>query len=125
MATEALKSMKFKTTPRKSPVSSIRYSWRGARVYLEGEYATIQAVDYRVIASFRIPDHFKKYLDWDVKCTFLKYETRSKKFFLNVVLEDNNTHETNEQGVLGIDRCLRNLAVCSNNTFYNSNEING
>jgi putative transposase len=123
MATEALKSTKFKKVPRKSPVSSIRYSWRGARVYLEGEYATIQAVDYRIIASFRIPDHFKKYLDWEVRCTFLRYETGSKNFFLNVVLEDNNARETNEEGVLGIDRGLRNPAVCSNNTFYNSNEI--
>jgi IS605 OrfB family transposase len=123
MATEALKSMKFKTTPRKSPVSSIRYPWRSARVYLEGEYATIQAVDYRVLASFRIPDHFKKYLDWAVRCTYLKYETGSKNFFLHVVLEDHNMHETNEEGVLGIDRGLRNPAVCSNNTFYNSNEI--
>jgi putative transposase len=123
MATEALKSIKFKTMPRKSAESSIRYSGRGARVYLEGEYVTLQAVDYRVMASFRIPDHFNKYLDWEVKCAFLKYETGSKNFFLNVVLEDNDTHETNEEGVLGIDRGLRNSAVCSNNTFYNSNEI--
>lgn len=123
MATEALKSINFKTTPRKSPVSSIRYSWRSARVYLEGGYATIQAVDYRIIASFSIPDHFKKYLDWQVRCTFLKYDKGSKNFFLNVVLQDNKALDTNEEGVLGIDRGLRNPAVCSNNTFYNSNEI--
>ncbi len=30
MATEALKMTKFKTLPKKSPISCIRYTWRGA-----------------------------------------------------------------------------------------------
>ena len=123
MATEALKSIKFKTTPKKSPMSSIRYSWRGANVYLESGYATIQAVEHRILATFSVPKHFTRYLCWKVKGAFLKFEAKTKSFILNVVLEKDNIPETNERGVLGIDRGLRNLAVCSNNKFFNSNEM--
>jgi putative transposase len=40
-----------------------------------------------------------------------------------VVLENNQQPKCAETGVLGIDLGLRNLAVCSNNRFFNSKEI--
>jgi IS605 OrfB family transposase len=123
MATEALKSTKFKIMPKKSPLSSIRYSWRGASVYLRSGYTTIQAVKYRILATFTIPQHFSKYLDWKVKCSYLRFEERTKFFYLHVVIESKDILVTDDVGVLGIDRGLRNHAVCSNNKFYNSNEF--
>ncbi len=123
MATEALKSTKFKVIPKKSVTSSIRYSWRGASVYLGSGYATIQALDHRVMASFTVPEHFTKYEDWRIKCSYLRFDEGTKNFYLNVVVESQNVQETDEVGVLGIDGGLRNQAVCSNNKFFNSNEF--
>ncbi len=40
-----------------------------------------------------------------------------------VVLEKAEPPETDERDVLGIDRGLRNPAVCSNNVFFNSKEL--
>ena len=123
MATESLIMTKFKTLPKKSLISCIRYSWRGASIYLESGYATIQALNSRVIATFSVPKHFNKYLGWKVACSYLKFEKSSKKFLLQVVMENTEILETEEQGVLCIDRGLRNPAVCSNNTFYNSKDL--
>ena len=123
MATEALKSTKFEVLPKKSPMSSIRYPWRGASVYLDSGYASIQAFEFRLLATFKVPKHFAKYLDWQVRCTYLRFEKKTKNFYLHVVLENNEIPEAAEQGVLGIDRGLRNLAVCSNNKFFNSSEV--
>jgi putative transposase len=122
MATEALKSINFRTLPKKSQTSAIRYSSKGASVYLESGYATIQAAGNRILATFCLPNHFKKYTDWKIKCSFLKYDVKMDRFQLNVVLENLLIPECKEEGVLGIDRGLRNLAVCSNNIFYHSNE---
>jgi putative transposase len=123
MATEALKSTKFKVMPKKSPTSSIRYSWRAASVNLESGYATIQVLACRVIATFKVPDHFVKYADWEVRCSYLRYDKGTKSFYLNVAVENQDAQESDNVGVLGIDRGLRNLAVCSNNKFFNSNEF--
>ena len=123
MATEALNGTKFKVMPKKSPTSSVRYTWRAATVYLESGYATIQVLNSRVVATFSIPKHFHKYIEGKIICSFLKFEKRSKRFLLMVLMEMPEPPETDEQDVLGIDRGLRNPAVCSNNTFYNSREL--
>jgi putative transposase len=123
MATDALKGTKFKVMPRKSPTSCVRYTWRAASVYLESGYAMIQTMDCRVVATFKVPDHFAKYADWKVKCSYLRFDKGTKSFYLNVAVENQDVQESEEIGVLGIDRGLRNLAVCSNNKFFNSSEF--
>jgi putative transposase len=123
MATESLKGTEFKVMPRKSPTSCVRYTWRAASVNLESGYATIQAMDCRVIATFKVPDHFAKYADWKVKCSYLRFDKGTRSFYLNVAVENQNIRESDDIEVLGIDRGLRNLAVCSNNKFFNSNEF--
>ena len=60
MATESLKVTRFKIMPKKSPISCIRYTWRGASVYLESGYATIQALNCRVIATFKPSQAFRQ-----------------------------------------------------------------
>jgi putative transposase len=123
MATEALKSTKFKVMPKKSPTSCVRYTWRAASVNLESGFATIQAMECRVVATFKVPDHFAKYADWKVRCSYLRFDKGTRNFYLNVAVENLNIQESVDIGVLGIDRGLRNLAVCSNNKFFNSSEF--
>ena len=81
MATEAPKRINFNTTPKKFPMSSIRYSYRGANVYLESGYATIQAVEHRILATFSVPKHFTKYFCWKVKGAFIKFEAKQTTSF--------------------------------------------
>jgi predicted transposase len=76
MATEALKSINFKTIPHKSPISAIRYNSRAANVYLENRYVTIQCIKHRTLATFKIPVHFNKYLNWRIACSYLKYDKK-------------------------------------------------
>ncbi len=75
------------------------------------------------MATFKVPDHFAKYADWKVKCSYLRFDKGTRSFYLNVAVENQNIRKSDEIEVLGIDRGLRNLAVCSNNKFFNSNEF--
>jgi IS605 OrfB family transposase len=123
MATEALVGCQFESIPRKGERTSIRYPWKGAKVNLRSGCAMLLTIGFRVMAEFKTPTCFDKYLDWKVKCSYLYYEHTSHNFFLNVALENDEVPEVVNGDVLGIDRGLKNLAVCSNNAFFNSKEL--
>lgn len=65
-----------------------------------------------------------KYAGWCCKISVLSWDRVKRRFFLSVVVEDRSVIEPVKGETLGIDRGLRNVAVCSNNQFFNSSEIN-
>lgn len=122
VACEALKGVKLKTLPFAKPFSSIRYNQRVITYYLKHGKVSIATINGRVKATFNIPEYYKEYVTWDVRSSTLKYDIRKDTFFLNIVIRK-TTPITSGDAVLGIDRGIVNIAVCSNNVFFNGKQI--
>jgi transposase len=85
--------------------------------------ATIASTEGRIKATFFVPSHYRDYLSWTIKSSTISYDRRNEVFYLHVSLEHNDPEKVEDLKVLGIDRGIVNLAVCSDNTFFNSKKI--
>jgi putative transposase len=122
-ACEALKAVKAEILPERKPLSAMRYNQRVITVNLEHGAATIATMKGRIKASFLVPAHCRGYLDWIIKSSTISYNRRSREFYLHVSLEQSNPEEVTNLEVLGIDRGIVNIAVCSDNQFFNSKKV--
>jgi IS605 OrfB family transposase len=128
-ACEALKGVKCKTLPKRKPFSAMRYNQRVIHVYLpdrggdsitEG-YITLATTAGRVKATYCVPEHYGQYLTWMVKGSTISH--RDGMFYLHVSMETGNPALLSEVRMLGIDRGIVNIAVSSDNKFYNSKVV--
>jgi putative transposase len=122
-ACEALKALKCDTLPNRKPLSAMRYNHRVARVNLLHGFATFATVNGRVKATFNVPDNYGSYLGWNIRISTVSYRGSSKEFYLHVSIETATPAVVNDINVLGIDRGIKNIAVCSDNTFFNSKAV--
>ncbi len=122
-ACEALKATKCKTLPERKPLAAMRYNQRVITVNLVHGIATIASTKGRIKAAFFIPRNYRDYLTWKIKSSTISYDRRTETFYLHVSLEHNDPDPTTDLKVLGIDRGIVNIAVCSDNTFYNSKKV--
>lgn len=122
-ACEALKAVKCETLPERKPLSAMRYNQRVITVNIVHGIATIASINGRIKATFFVPLHCRDYLSWTIKSSTVSYDRRNKIFYLHVSLEHNDPEKIANLEVLGIDRGIVNIAVCSDNTFYNSKKI--
>jgi IS605 OrfB family transposase len=120
MACEALRAVKLKKLPEFGLYGAIRYNRRVLTVKLTRGTASIAIINGRVKASFFLPEYYRQYLDWEIKSSTLSY--RKGTFFLHVTVEKEAPPRI-EGEVLGIDRGIVNIAVLSNNIFFNSRAI--
>jgi IS605 OrfB family transposase len=127
-ACEALRGVKrngYACQPKRNPHTALRYNKCVASVYLDSGYVTLATVSGRVKVTFIVPDYFHKYDGWKVRSSNLVYDRGSKVFYLCITLETDKVPDTTvEKGVLGIDRGINNVAVTSDNRFFNSKAIN-
>lgn len=121
-ACEALKGVKLKHLPNAKPYSSIRYNQRVITYYLRYGKVSIATINGRIKATFNIPEYYRDYIGWDVRSSTLKYDVRKDTFFLHVIFRTESPKPSGDK-VLGIDRGIVNIAVCSNNTFFNGKQI--
>lgn len=124
-AYEALKGCKMKRVPQRRKHAAVRYTWTEAKVWFESGKVSISSIDGRVHATFVQCEWSKAYSDWTVKASMLIYDKEAKTFYLGVIVEKKSVSEPQPGEVLGIDRGLNNLAVCSNNMFFDPAKING
>lgn len=122
VACEALKGVKLKHLPKAKPYSSIRYNQRVITYYLRYGKVSIATINGRIKATFNIPEYYRDYIDWDVRSSTLKYDVRKDTFFLHVIFRTESPKPSGDK-VLGIDRGIVNIAVCSNNVFFNGKQI--
>lgn len=123
-ACEALKQCKMRMNPKRKPHAAVRFPWRMAKVYFESGTVSIFSVDGRIHAPIKLYEYLKKYEDWKCKISVLIWDRINRRFFLSVVVEDRTVIKPVKGETLGIDRGLKNVAVCSNNEFFNSSKIN-
>jgi IS605 OrfB family transposase len=119
-ACEALKAVKCEALPERKPLAAMRYNRRVATVNLLHGIVTLATVEGRVKATFGIPQHYRQYLGWTIRSSTLSYRG---DFYLHVSVEAGAPASVSDVRVLGIDRGIRNIAVCSDNTFFNGKAI--
>ncbi|WP_067047733.1 RNA-guided endonuclease TnpB family protein [Methanofollis ethanolicus] len=122
-ACEALKATRCKTIPERKPLAAMRYNQRVITVNLVHGLATIASVRGRIKATVPISGYHRNYLSWTVTSSTLSYDRRKKVFYLHISMEHLNVEPVQRVEVLGIDRGIVNVAVCSDNTFFNSRQV--
>ena len=122
-ACEALKAVKCKTLPQRKSFSAMRYNQRVITVNIVHGIATIASTNGRIKATFYTPSHYREYLSWIIKSSTISYDRRRKVFYLHISLEHSDPAKVANLEVLGIDRGIVNIAVCSDNRFFNSKKI--
>jgi len=122
VACEALKGVKLKRLPSSHPHSAIRYNKRVIRIVFEHGFATVASIHGRVDISFNIPEYYKQYIGWKIRSSALNYNHLQDVFYLHVTLRVESPKPVGNT-VLGIDRGIVNVAVCSNNVFFNTSSI--
>lgn len=120
VACEALRALKRAKLPEFRPNVAIRYNKRVLNLKLGQGRASIATVNGRVKATFNYPEYYEQYLEWDIKSSTLS--NRGGTFYLHVTVEKEGP-EPVEGDLLGIDRGIVNIAVLSNNVFFNSKVV--
>jgi putative transposase len=123
VACENLKRLKNRMVPNRKKYSAMRFNKNVIRFCLNHNIVSISTVRGRIKTGLEIPECFNKYLDWRILSSIIKYEKSRKRFFVGIVIEKRTPEPILEGEVIGIDRGLVNLAVCSNNIFFNSSQI--
>jgi IS605 OrfB family transposase len=121
VACEALKRTKLKKKIRVGEYSSLRLDKRNLRVNLEHKLISISSIEGRKKLTFNTNPIIEKYSDWSPVAGTLSY--RKGNLFLNLVVEKVNPQSISGGNVLGIDRGINNILVCSNNQFFNSKHL--
>ncbi len=122
VACEALKELELEKCPVSKPFSAIRYNKRVHRINLIKQSVSLSSIKGRVIATFSIPEYYRQYLEWEFKTSTLRYNRQQNTFYLHVVIHKLSPEPVGDK-VLGIDRGIVNIAVTSNNKFFNSKPI--
>jgi len=122
-ACEALKAVRCKATPVRKPLAALRYNQRVIRVNMIHGIATIASINGRIKATFPVPETYWQYLGWILRSSILSYNWRKRRFYLHVQIERADPEPIQNLRVLGIDRGIVNVAVCSDNTFFNSKRV--
>lgn len=123
VACECLKAVKCQFKPLRKEYSAMRYNSRVINVFLTSGYSTIATSDGRIKATFSIPEYYRPYLTWKIKSSTLLLRKNHSTFYLHCQLETDTPEQVPEQTVLGVDRGIVNIAVCSDNTFFNSRAV--
>ena len=103
VACEALKGVKLKTLPVARPFSSIRYNQRVITYYLKYGKVSLATINGRIKATFQIPEYYQEYVNWEVRSSTLKYDSRKDIFFLHVTFRKESPEFSGTE-VPGIDR---------------------
>jgi predicted transposase len=72
-ACEALKALKCETLPKRKPLAAMRLNHNVVRINLLHGLASLSATVGRVKAAFNTPEHYRQYLDWNIRGSTLSY----------------------------------------------------
>lgn len=117
-ASDMLKCDKYKHKIVKKELSSIRYDKRTMKVFLGSGYCSLSTIFGRLTYHFTLPEYYHRYIDWKIKNGQLL--VKGNDCYLHIQVEIDTPEPTHNDNRLGIDMGINNIAVCSDNSFYNS-----
>jgi len=122
-ACESLKNIKCQIKPVRNKYSAMRYNSSVIKIYLESGYATLSTSYGRIGVVFNVPKYYYRYLTWKVKSSEISFRKDTNIFYLHCQVESRTPELVKNIDVLGIDRGIINIAVCSDNKFFNSRVV--
>ena len=125
MASDMLKREKFRhKKPLKRKFSGVRYNQRTFTPFLESGIISISTIRGRKKYQLVIPKYFHPYLnEGRITSLSLYYNQERKKIIAYLTVELSDIPVKQPSSFLGVDRGIKRIAVCSNNTFYPTNHI--
>ena len=125
MACAMLKREKFKhNKPIKKEFSGILYNQRTFTPFLESKEISISTLNGRKRYELSVPSYFQKYMSntaYKIVSMIVRIRNNRIVAYLHLELEDIPIQTV--ESFLGVDRGIKRVAVCSDNTFYNTNHI--
>ncbi len=126
MASDMLKREKFKhKRPLKRLFSGVRYNQRTFTPFLESGKISISTLTGRKKYSLIVSKYFQRYLEGRITSLTLYFNKRRKKIIAHLTMEISDVPVEEPSSFLGVDRGIKRIAVCSNNSFYSTNHILG
>ena len=125
VASEQLKRNKLRKS-NFNRYTSLRMDKRNLRINLEHKTISISSINGRIKIKFNQHKQLEKFSDWKPVAGTLSF--KNNKLFLNIIVEK-ETQKLNlgsintEKDIIGIDRGINNILVCSNNQFFNSKNL--
>lgn len=120
-ASDMLKRLKFEKKPFKHSLGAVRFDVRTMKVFLESGYCKITTAFGRLRYDFRLAEYYQKYATWKVMNAQLKITKNA--CYLNVQVEQPDPETVVGDKRLGVDFGINNIAVCSDNTFWQSGPV--
>ncbi len=123
VSAETLKRTKLKKNIKTKQYTSVRLDKRNLSIKFEDNLISISSGSGRLKINFKDNPQSLKYKEWKPIAGALLY--KNSNLYLNVVVEKENPKviEFTENEILGIDRGVNNILVCSNNQFFNSKHL--
>ena len=124
--TEALKAIKSKTKgkwdteqPKSGKFPAIRYNQTCCSIGKDTfAVATTQGrIKLGIINNPFVKENYKNF------STTCELSCKKKHWYLTVFIETTEPKQLPTEKILGIDRGIKNIAVCSNNQFFNSKKL--
>jgi predicted transposase len=120
-ASDMLKRLKFEKKPFKHPLGAVRFDVRTMKVFLESGYCKLTTVFGRLRYNFHLATYYQKYATWKVMNAQLKITKNA--CYLNVQVEQPDPETITGDKRIGVDLGINNIAVCSDNTFWQSGHV--
>jgi IS605 OrfB family transposase len=120
-ACEAVKLLKFKFRPTKTPGSAVRYNAR--TLTLRGKLLTFSWSGKRIRQLIKIPAYFEKYGKGSCQAGTIRYDKHNKCFKANLSFEFPTPVPVVSNRAVGIDRGLYNIVSLSDGQLYRANKV--
>ena len=120
-ASDMLKRLKFEKKPFKHPFGAVRFDVRTMKIFLESGYCKLTTAFGRLRYDFQLADYYQKYAAWKVMNAQLKIAKNA--CYLNVQVEQPDPEQIKGDKRVGVDLGINNIAVCSDNTFWQSSHF--
>ncbi|MGC8725977.1 MAG: RNA-guided endonuclease TnpB family protein, partial [Thermoplasmata archaeon] len=119
-ASEALKATKFEKKIKKNSIT-IRYDNRTFKFYPDSHTISLTTVQGRLVYHVAHSPLIDKYIGEYTNAQLIVDERRNRIFItVQVKIQDKEVMKKEEVKVVGVDRGIKNIAVLSNDMFFNS-----
>jgi IS605 OrfB family transposase len=117
-----LKSKRKLGKPIKNSLSGIRYDKRCLSVLFDKNVVSINTTFGRIKLPFVLAEYYSQYKGWKYTNAQL-IRRKDKNYYLNLQMCQELPIKNKDCNIVGIDLGIKNIAVCSDNTFYNSKKL--
>lgn len=119
---KTIKKLKVKTKPKcKKP--SVRFTYQNFKFYPNTSEIGFPTINGRKKLKITIPDWVKRKYNIDCIKTASISMNRNKMPVAHIQIDVPTPNKQPINKVLGVDRGVKNIAVCSNNVFFNSKHL--